>query len=176
MSGRSAIPTAVAMAVLICLLLSGCRPQTDHPNADGDQLATPNIEATVQAALSSLEESRPSISADSVESTPLPQRRAAPTAVLTVAPPPGLSMDPTPTPPPRPVSATAAAPNLPPTQVIEPTATLAASAQAIPTATPDGADKRPPAPMFAGTFMDGNDYRLEDTVGTPTLLMFWAPW
>ncbi len=40
----------------------------------------------------------------------------------------------------------------------------------------DGVALRPPAPMFAGTFMDGNDYRLEDTVGTPTLLMFWAPW
>jgi len=40
----------------------------------------------------------------------------------------------------------------------------------------DGAAQRPPAPMFAGTFMDGNDYQLEDTVGTPTLLMFWAPW
>ena len=102
MSGRSATIGAITVVVALFLVLSGCRLQPDDPADDDAQPDAPNIEATVQSALRSLEERQPP--------------------------------------------------------------------------TPDGADQRPPAPTFAGALLDGNEYRLADTLGTPTLLMFWAPW
>lgn len=125
---------ALAVAVTLCLALSGCRTTTDDPAAGDAQPDPPNIEATVSAVLRSLEETQPAPATDSANSA-------------SVSPPSAVS---------------AATPALQPTATVGPAS--------------DGSAQRLPAPMFAGTFMDGNDYRLEDTVGTPTLLMFWAPW
>ncbi len=59
MPRRTAIIIAGAVVVALCLAISGCRLQTDDAADDGDHLATPNIEATVQAALRSLAERQP---------------------------------------------------------------------------------------------------------------------
>ena len=123
-----------AVAVALCLAMVGCQTPTNDPGAGDAQPDPPNLEATVSAALRSLEETQPASSAGGTDPA---------------------SMSP-------PSAASAATPAL------QPTARLQSAS--------DGAAQRPPAPMFAGTFMDGNDYQLEDTVGTATLLMFWAPW
>lgn len=88
-------------------------------------------------------------------------------------------VEPTQTPTLEPIGMTdtpSVSPNPPPTIPTTPLVDTAAPTAGIPTPTPVGADLRPAAPMFAGTFMDGNEHRLADTVGTPTLLMCWAPW
>ena len=123
-----------AVAVALCLAMVGCQTPTNDPGAGDAQPDPPNIEATVSAALRSLEETPPASSAGGTDPTSMSPPSAAPAATPSRQPTPPL--------------------------------TLASDATA----------QRPPAPMFARTFMDGNDYQLEDTVGTPTLLMFWAPW
>ena len=177
MPRRTAIIIAGAVVVALCLAISGCRLQTDDAADDGDHLATPNIEATVQAALRSLAERQPEATADSASPTSEAAQPAVPAAVPTVAYSPSPPADPTQTSNPRLAATTTAIPTpshlARPTVEITPTAKMVRPTAEFPTPTPDGADQRTPAPMFAGTFIDGNEYRL---VGTPTLLMFWAPW
>ena len=181
MSGRTATIGAITVVVALFLVLSGCRLQPDDPADDDAQPDAPNIEATVQSALRSLEERQPSTPTDSADATPLRTPSVGPTATPIVAFA-YFAAEPerngTPTPPsvsPMVPIPTASSSTLP-AATITPTSTTVAATVDIPTATPDGADQRPPAPMFAGAFMDGNEHQLADTVGTPTLLMFWAPW
>ena len=116
MSRRRATIAAFAIVAALCLGLVGCQLQPGDPAGSDGQPNSADIEATVQAALGSLEDSQP----------------ANPTG--------------------------------------------AASPVEIPTPALGGAGPRLPAPMFTGALLDGNEYRLADTLGTPTLLMFWAPW
>ena len=37
-------------------------------------------------------------------------------------------------------------------------------------------DSRQPAPPFNAHTLDGNEFSLEETLGSPTLIAFWAPW
>ena len=68
-----------------------------------------------------------------------------------------------------------------PTDTPAPTATSAPT-PARPTYTPRpaptrlGDGERTPAPSFQALTLDGSAVYLEDTLGTPTLLAFWAPW
>ncbi len=180
MPRRTALIMAAAVVVALCLTISGCRLQTDDAANGGAQPDSPNIEATVAVALRSLEERKPEATAESAGPTSVAAQPDAPAAVPTNAPSPSPPPDPTQASNPRLAATTAAiltpSPTAPPTVEITPTAEMVRTTAESPTPTPAGADQRAPAPMFAGTFMDGNDYRLEDTVGTPTLLMFWAPW
>ncbi len=36
--------------------------------------------------------------------------------------------------------------------------------------------ERQDGPLFQAVLLDGNKFDLADTLGTPTLLTFWAPW
>lgn len=178
---RVAIIAACALVVGLGLTIASCGFQTDGPAGDRAQPDAPDIEATVQTALRSLESTQPSIVAESADPTPVHAQRAVPASVPTIGTaPPHLPADSTTTPIPRqaapPTVMPDPSPALPPTVEIVPTADLVRSPEPLPSPTPDGADLRLPAPMFAGTFLDGNEYRLEDTMGSPTLLMFWAPW
>ncbi len=83
---------------------------------------------------------------------------------------------PTPTAMPTPESPTATSS---PTDTPEPTATLR------PTYTPrplpaqaesSGSSEREQSIPFKAPLLDGTDLVLADTIGTPTLLAFWAPW
>ena len=38
------------------------------------------------------------------------------------------------------------------------------------------AEERQAGPLFEAVLLDGNKFDLADTLGTPTLLTFWAPW
>lgn len=165
MSRDSATFAALSAVVCLFLVLAACQLQTQDSSAEHPQPGSPDIEATVRAALRSLEEKPPTPVADIGQSTPVTAPVAAPAAAPAVAPLAAAPPDPTHTAPPlvvTPAAISTSPPSPPPPTTATPT--------------PPGAELRPPAPMFAGTFMDGNDYRLEDTVGTPTLLVFWAPW
>ena len=178
MPRRAAILKAIVVTAALCLVLSGCRSQAAAPPGF-DQPATPDIAATVQAALRSMEDRQPSTPPASIHPTPLAVQPAAPTTVPTLAPSRMSQIEPTQTPTLEPIGSAAmpsVSPNPPPMAPTTPPVDAAAPTTEIPTPTPIGADLRPAAAMFAGTFMDGNEHRLEDTVGTPTLLMFWAPW
>ncbi len=172
------IVTALAALAVLTLTLSACGQTTGDPSENGAQAATPNIGATVQAALRSLENTQLPTVAQSADPTTAPVQPATPATVPNAVSSSSPPSDATHTPTPR-LAATATAmssPTSPPTVEVTPTAEIVRSTAVLPTATPEGAGQRAPAPMFAGTFMDGNDYQLDDTVGTPTLLMFWAPW
>ena len=177
MARYCSVIVTLAVAVALCLGFVGCRTQADDPGAHNAQSDPPNIEATVQAAMRSLEERQPATPAEGTNSASV----SAPSAATPAGAPsrrssPGTHQ--------TPVGATAAltaleptgSPVPPPTVPLTTRADAVASTEQVPTPTPDGADLRPPAPMFAGAIMDGSQYRLEDTVGSPTLLMFWAPW
>ena len=45
-----------------------------------------------------------------------------------------------------------------------------------PAPTPATAKQREPAIGFQAVTLDGSEIRLDDTLGSPTLLAFWAPW
>ncbi len=74
-------------------------------------------------------------------------------------------------------------------EITEPaTATVTPPAAVLPTYTPRPTYTRRPAPTeavaeerqagppFQAVLLDGNQFDLADTLGTPTLLTFWAPW
>ena len=44
----------------------------------------------------------------------------------------------------------------------------------LPTRAVEG--ERQPAPLFQAVLLDGGEFDLADTLGTPTLVVFWAPW
>ena len=74
---------------------------------------------------------------------------------------------------------TASSPDTPAAPVFTPMPTLA---PARPTYTPRpaptrlGDGERQAAPAFQAVTLDGSAVYLEDLLGTPTLLAFWAPW
>ncbi len=169
---------AVATGFALCaLLLAGgaCLHFNEEPSDE------PDFQATITAALQSAEAGkRPSEQKGGAEefiagATPLqptgtvpatpaatefigapqPSPSPAATAILSLsdAQDPDIHPTQTPTPgPPSPVAPTA-------------TAQFAASA---------GEER--PFIMFTGPLMDGKTFDLNDAMGTPTLLVFWAPW
>ncbi len=83
---------------------------------------------------------------------------------------------PTPTAMPTPEAPTATSQ---PTDSPEPTATLRPTYTPRPLPAPagsDGSGERERAIPFQARLLDGADLLLADTIGTPTLLAFWAPW
>ena len=71
----------------------------------------------------------------------------------------------------EPATATVTPPtNIPPTYIPRPTYTPR------PAPTEAVAEERQAGPLFQAVLLDGNKFDLADTLGTPTLLTFWAPW
>ncbi len=160
----------------------------------------PDFQATVAAALQSAEDESGSAADKSggggselaaTPSQPAGSATAPPTAMgpigreqsssspaATATPSPNAAPDqtayPTPTSQPKPSSDVSA--SVAPTM----TATVPPPSPAVPTATaqpaPNAGDGRPPPITFAGTLMDGTSFDLNDAVGKPALLVFWAPW
>ncbi len=83
---------------------------------------------------------------------------------------------PTPTAMPTPDPSTAMSP---PTDAPAPTATLRPTYTPRPLPAPAGSSEsgeREQSIPFQARLLDGADLLLADTIGTPTLLAFWAPW
>ena len=140
-------PGVLALAAGILLLsAAGC---ATPPGADGaPAVGQPDYAATVNALAPTW---------DPTETpTPLPTATASPTA--------------TPTPPPT----AAPAPTSQPTYTPRPRPTY------TPRPLPDAgvaAAQRTPAVFFQAILLDGSEFNMEQaTLGTPTLLAFWAPW
>ena len=161
------------------VLLVGCAAPADGP-------APPDYQSTVQVLL------------------PTAEPTAPPKAAEPTAPPTPAARATEPTAPPTP-AAKAAGPTAPPSpaaRATEPAAppTPAARATEPPTSTntpPPTATQRPtytphPVPQadstaadtrgretsipFEARLLDGTDLAFADTIGSPTLLAFWAPW
>ena len=103
--------------------------------------------ATVAALLPTQHPTEPPPSATALAATEIP-----PTGTATAATPPTTPPPPTYTPRPRPTYTPRPAP------------------------TPAGEGARQPAENFRARLLDGSELELSDTLGTPTLLAFWAPW
>ncbi len=166
--------TVVTGFALWGLVLAGaaCLPFSEAPSDE------PDFQATIAAALQSAEERRRSdadqfiSSGPELEANPPKPTGIPPTLPTVVAfidtPQPSPSLAVTATASPNdaqnhPSNSTQTLPTISPTN--ESTAQLAA----------DAGEERPPI-MFAGKLIDGSSFDLNDAMGTPTLLVFWAPW
>ena len=134
------------------LLLAGLGCATPEPGADrGVGGGPPDYAATVDALAPTWEPT----------ATPLPTATAPPTETAT---PPTAQPQPTDTASPTPL----------PTYTPRPRPTY------TPHPLPDdgiAAAERAPGLFFEGTLLDGSEFNMEEaTLGTPTLLAFWAPW
>ena len=103
--------------------------------------------ATVSALLPTQHPTEPPPSAAALAATAIP-----PTGAATAAAPPTIPPPPTYTPRPRPTYTPRPAP------------------------TRESEGGRQPAENFRARLLDGSELELSDTLGTPTLLAFWAPW
>ena len=163
----------IIVAALLLFSLS-CLFGTSEPATE--EQAKPDFQGTVAAALRQAEARQPS----TLVATPtlLPTYTRAPQVTSAYTP------DPSPYAPPEPTFAAVLQPTATsflPVQTV-PTPTAIATAKPadtptpLPTPTPFGADERTEAPLFVSKLLDGSAYDLADTKGSPTLLVFWAPW
>lgn len=134
------------------LLLAGVSCATPEPGAGGGVgVGPPDYAATVNALAPTWDPT----------ATPLPTAAAPPTETAT---PPSATPQPTDT----------AAPTPQPTYTPRPRPTY------TPHPLPDAgiaAAERAPGLFFEGILLDGSEFNMEEaTLGTPTLLAFWAPW
>ena len=102
--------------------------------------------ATVSALLPTQHPKEPPPSATALAATAIPPTTSAAVNPPTIPPPPTYTPRPRPTYTPRPAP------------------------------TPAGEGARQPAENFRARLLDGSELELSDTLGTPTLLAFWAPW
>ena len=153
----------------------------------------PDFQATIATALSAAEEQN--VDKEAVTSDALATAEASPTEPMPATEPPSNAHVPTASPSspaPSPQSAIATLVNnqnqiTPPTQIPTSLPSPTASPQApvtalpLPTDTPipqtaNDPGRQRPSILFAGELMDGSTFDLNEMVGTPTLLLFWAPW
>ncbi len=192
---RYVVPIATSGVVVALLFLGsvGCWPLSNDPSE------APNVDATITAALLALEANRQG--ADSIADGDASVPAAALTDPSLVAPTPSAFSIPTDIPSPSPTYAQTATAFPPggqsqadrPTQSPAPDSSpptqapsmpgAAATALPQPSYTPtltaqpaDDAGEQRPSILFAGQLLDGSAFDLNNTIGTPTLLVFWAPW
>lgn len=151
------LPALLGVAVGILLLAgAGCTTPAPAPMPTLDAgVVQPDYAATVDA----LAPSRVLPTLTPTPSPPPPTDTPLPTATATLAPTPTLTPSPQPTYTPR----------LRPTYTPRP----------LPNQNQGGgvmAAERSPGLFFQATLLDGSRFSMEDTLGTPTLLAFWAPW
>lgn len=148
------IRVLAGLAIAIWVIASvACWPFSQE---DSPAPATPDIQSTIDAAVHHAKQS-----AQGSTPTPTPDVQSTiqslvPTVDAMVR---ALSGAPVPT----------ATPSLPLSP--SPTATAPPPLSSAPTPIP-----RPVAPLFSGQTVDGREFNVADTAGTPTLLVFWAPW
>lgn len=152
------------IAVGLLLFSLGCLFGTDDPATE--RAATPDIEGTIAAALRTVAAKQP----PTLAPTTLPRGGPAPTMQPQLTPDSEK----------KPRLAATLIPTGGEVTQIAPGVWVIADPTATPAPTPRPAlsvgDTLPEAPLFAGQLLDGSEYYLADSIGTPTLLVFWAPW
>ena len=145
-------------AGLLLLAGIGCTTPATAPMPTLDAgVAPPDYAATVNA----LAPSRILPTLTPTPSPPPPTDTPQPTATATAT----LAPTSTPTPSPQPTYT----PRLRPTYTPRPLPNQNQSGGVM-------AAERSPGLFFEAILLDGSKFSMEDTLGTPTLLAFWAPW
>lgn len=142
-------PGALGAAAAGILLLAGVGCATPAPGDDGGiGVGQPDYAATVNALAPTWDPTE----------TPTPLPTATPSPTATATPPPTVAAAPTP----------------------QPTYTPRPRPTYTPRPLPDAGvavAERMPGVFFQAILLDGSEFNMEAaTLGTPTLLAFWAPW
>ncbi len=165
---------ALVLATSIAVACSSL-PRVPFFSSDptNEQAPTPDLQATIDAAVRTLEASQTPapIEAAPYPSTTTPDVQSIQSTLDAMVS--TIAASPTTTPAPQP-TATAQTTGAVPAQP-EPTAIRPPSPTSIVVAAPTPSP-RPEAPLFSGQLLDGTEFHLEETLGKPVLLMFWAPW
>ena len=183
---RAGATIAASVAVSSLLLGSvGCWPfsqddsSSTSPPAD---VATPDIQSTIDAAVSGVEQPTHGPAPGSTPDVPSTIESLAPTLEAMVQAAVAKSLTPSPSSLPNGDSGAGMVIATEPS----PTATLPFSpiiprpTEITPTFEPgssvDGENVRPDAPGFFTQTLDGSDFFLDQYRGNPTLVVIWAPW